>query len=94
MYSNLKLLFREIDQGSPPSSGLQLSAYNGELFKQHPIIDSIDLPDSLDDKEYIAREPKGADRRAHAGHVGDDFVVVDGNGHREFCLQERLAVFD
>lgn len=52
VYEYLKLLFREIDEGSPPSKPEKLSAYNGELFKHDPIIDVIDLPDSLHDKRY------------------------------------------
>jgi hypothetical protein len=52
VYEYLKLLFREIDEGSPPSKPEKLSAYNGELFKPDPIIDIIDVPDSLHDKRY------------------------------------------
>jgi hypothetical protein len=54
VYTALKDLFREIDRGSPPASGLRVAGYNGELFKLHPIIDHIDLPDSLHDKIYHA----------------------------------------
>ena len=52
VYDYLKLLFRDVDKGSAPSSAVRLSAYNGELFKLDPIIDNIDLPDSLNDKQY------------------------------------------
>jgi len=52
VYDYLKLLFREIDEGSPPTAAVRLSAYNGELFKPDPIIDVVDLPDSLHDKQY------------------------------------------
>jgi hypothetical protein len=54
VYHHLKALFREVDSGSPPTSGLRLDGYNGELFKHHRIIDSIDLPDSLARKAYEA----------------------------------------
>src|SRR5262249_48915591 len=57
VYEFLKNLFREIDLGSPPASGLQVAAYNGELFKPHRIIDQIDLPDSLHDKRYSIQGP-------------------------------------
>lgn len=53
VYEHLKALFREVDAGSPPTSGLKLSAYNGELFKDHPVIDHIDLPDDLHTKRYV-----------------------------------------
>jgi hypothetical protein len=52
VYDALKYLFREVDVGSPPASGLSLNAYNGELFKDDPIIDHIDLPDALHDTVY------------------------------------------
>ncbi|MDO8500761.1 MAG: N-6 DNA methylase [Gemmatimonadaceae bacterium] len=53
VYDQLKYLFHEVDKGSPLTSGLRLSAYNGELFKDHRIIDHVDLPDTLHDKRYI-----------------------------------------
>jgi hypothetical protein len=60
IYRMLKELFREVDQGSPPGSGLNVLGYNGELFKQHPIIDVIDLPDSLARKKYVVSDRNGA----------------------------------
>jgi hypothetical protein len=62
VYDALKHLFREIDTGSPPHSGLRLNGYNGELFKEHKIIDEVDLPDSLHDKTYIVEERDGSTR--------------------------------
>ena len=59
VYTFLKSLFREVDAGSSAASGLSISAYNGELFKFHPIVDVIDLPNSLADKRY---EAPGGDR--------------------------------
>ena len=59
IYDYLKYLFQEIDAGSPPASGLDVPAYNGELFKPHAIIDQISLPDSLNKRRYKARERNG-----------------------------------
>jgi hypothetical protein len=55
VYDALKELFREVDVGSPPSAAVRLSGYNGELFKPDPIIDAIDLPDTLHDRRYSYR---------------------------------------
>lgn len=63
VYEDLKELFREVDAGSPPSSGLRLDGYNGELFKDHRIIDYISLPDSLASRPYFAIERGGSGRR-------------------------------
>ena len=52
VFEALKALFREVDEGSPPTAEVKLSGYNGELFKEHPIIDHIELPDTLHDKQY------------------------------------------
>jgi hypothetical protein len=38
VYDALKNLFREVDGGSPPASGIKLYGYNGELFKPHPLL--------------------------------------------------------
>ena len=62
VYAALKELFREIDVGSPPASGLHVAGYNGELFKDHWIIDHIDLPDALHDKRYMTLDPHGSPR--------------------------------
>lgn len=62
VYDLLKLMFQEVDKGSPRASGLGLSAYNGELFKDHPIIDHIDLPDTLNDNQYSATGKEDSDR--------------------------------
>lgn len=63
IYAVLKDLFREIDSGSPAGSGLSLPAYNGELFKLHPIVDAISLPDTLANKVYLAKVGGGHTRR-------------------------------
>ena len=52
VYDSLKALFREVDAGSPPGNQIVLPGYNGELFKFDPIIDEIELPDSLHDNLY------------------------------------------
>jgi hypothetical protein len=63
VYAALKDLFREIDAGSPPGSGVTVAGYNGELFKDHWIIDHIDLPDTLHDTAYVTVDPRGEVRR-------------------------------
>jgi hypothetical protein len=68
VYDSLKELFREIDEGSPPASVEPLPAYNGELFKPHPIVDSISLPDDLHDKVYEV--PDGSETRRIQGVWG------------------------
>lgn len=56
VYDALKALFAEVDLGSPPTSLEQLPGYNGELFKHDPIVDAVDLPDSLHDRVYEVRD--------------------------------------
>jgi Eco57I restriction-modification methylase/restriction endonuclease TaqI-like protein len=64
VYDQLKLLFREIDSGSPPGAAVAFAAYNGELFKHDPILDVIDLPDSIHDKIYMLNDKgKGIQRK-------------------------------
>jgi hypothetical protein len=65
VYAALKALFREVDAGSPPSSGIQVNGYNGELFKIDPILDHIDLPDTLHDREFQVPGPEGVQRKIH-----------------------------
>jgi hypothetical protein len=71
IYDVLKGLFREVDEGSPEGSGLRgISAYNGELFKPHPVIDIIELQDSLNVKTYRALGTKGRGSRRVVGIWG------------------------
>lgn len=56
VYTALKDLFRDIDEGSVPSALVEIPRYNGELFKPHPILDVVDLPDSLHDKVYTSTD--------------------------------------
>ena len=63
VYRALKELFREVDEGSPPASGVSVAAYNGELFKPHPVVDKIDLPDELHRRTYRVEMPEGDIRR-------------------------------
>jgi hypothetical protein len=70
VYDQLKLLFREIDAGSPPGAAVSFAAYNGELFKHDPILDEIDLPDSLHDKVYSLRDRGGGVGRKVQGVWG------------------------
>ena len=62
IYEQLKLLFREVDAGSPEHSPLRLAAYDGELFKEHPILDHIQLPDALNRKTYRVVSPREVPR--------------------------------
>jgi len=80
VYDNLKLLFREVDVGSPAASGARVPGYNGELFKEHWIVDHISLPDSLDDRRYAAVEPKGRPRQIKGAwglHVYDFWTELN-----------------
>jgi hypothetical protein len=80
VYNSLKLLFREVDAGSYPTNVIKIDGYNGELFKDHPIIDHIDLPDELHDRSYEARDPGGKTRviRGVWGlHVYDFWLELD-----------------
>ena len=52
-YEAIKALFRDLDEGAN-TEFWQIPKYNGELFKFHPIIDRIQLPDSLVNKSYSA----------------------------------------
>ncbi len=70
VYDQLKLLFREIDSGSPPDAATVYPAYNGELFKHDPILDEIDLPDSLHDKVYTLNAKRKGVRRKIQGAWG------------------------
>lgn len=63
VYAALKDLFREVDAGSPAGNRIHIFGYNGELFKEHRIIDHIDLPDSLHDKQYVVQDNKHRQRR-------------------------------
>lgn len=63
VYRALKDLFREVDAGSPAGNKIRIFGYNGELFKDHPIVDRIDLPDALHDKQYLVSDGKRGQRR-------------------------------
>ena len=96
VYENLKALFREVDIGSPPSSGLHVAAYNGELFKEHPILDHITLPDALHRRAYLASGPYGRRRTVHGTwglHVYDFWTELTEHllGH---VFEESLSDFD
>lgn len=45
-YDALKKLFRDIDQGAEGAEW-EIPRYNGELFKYHPIVDEVEIPDKL-----------------------------------------------
>jgi hypothetical protein len=69
VYESLKALFREVDEGSSEASGQAIAAYNGGLFRDHPILDHISLPDSLHRRVYEARGA-GQQRRLVQGVYG------------------------
>jgi hypothetical protein len=80
VYDSLKLLFREVDAGSHTANVIKIDGYNGELFKDHPIIDHIDLPDALHDRRYQARDPGGKVRLVQGAwglHVYDFWLELD-----------------
>lgn len=70
VYTYLKALFHEIDVGSPTGSGVDVSGYNGELFKAHRILDVVDLPDSLALKKYGVTDSRGEPVRQIEGVWG------------------------
>lgn len=80
VYDSLKLLFQEVDAGSYHTNIIKIDGYNGELFKDHPIIDHIDLPDELYDRVYVARD-YGRKVRSIRGvwglHVYDFWLELD-----------------
>lgn len=63
VYDALKSLFAEVDAGSSAGNTITIPGYNGELFKHHPIIDVITLPDTLHDKAYAVTMSDGTARR-------------------------------
>lgn len=76
VYAALKDFFKEVDSGSPePMSKLAVAAYNGELFKYHPIIDEIEISDDLHDEELRVQEEPGRWRSIQGvwGFWGYDF---------------------
>lgn len=80
VYSALKDLFRDLDEGRE-TEGWKIPKYNGELFKDHFIVDHIDLPDSLHLKEYRWEGAAGTLRRRVAGvwglHIFDFWRELD-----------------
>jgi N-6 DNA Methylase/TaqI-like C-terminal specificity domain len=94
VYDALKAVFKEVDVGSPHASGLDLLAYNGELFKDHWIIDHIDLPDALYDKKFLLSDEEWRSRRIVQGvwglHVFDFWTELNEHllGH---IFEESLS---
>jgi type I restriction-modification system DNA methylase subunit len=52
IYSAIKDFFKCIDKGSPKLYPYKIFGYDGSLFSFDKIIDTIELPDSLFEKEY------------------------------------------
>lgn len=57
-YDQIKSLFHDLDVGVD-TRHWQIPRYNGELFKPHPIIDSLSLSDDLYSKRYTWASPTG-----------------------------------
>jgi hypothetical protein len=53
VYDALKALFRDLDEGAE-TRFWRVPRYNGELFKHHPILDEVEIPDDLAVKPYVA----------------------------------------
>jgi len=93
VYDSLKLLFREVDAGGYVTNVIKIDGYNGELFKDHPIVDHVSLPDSLHDRRYQVRE-SGRRIRTVEGvwglHVYDFWVELNEHllGH---IFEESLS---
>jgi hypothetical protein len=92
VYQCLKELFREVDSGSSAGSGVNIPAYNGELFKEHRILDHIELPDSLHRKTYDLDGETGG-RKIHGAwglHVYDFWTELNEHllGH---IFEESLS---
>jgi len=52
IYMMIKDLFKCINEGSPPSYPHNIFGYDPRLFHEDPLIDNIDLPDTLFTKKY------------------------------------------
>lgn len=83
VYDFLKALFREVNKGSPPASGVKIPGYDGELFKEHPIVDLIDLPDTLHDAMYEVVLEGGFTRRVQG--VWGLHVSTSGRSSTSTC---------
>jgi len=78
-YDQLKALFHDLDVGANTKTW-QVPRYNGELFKPHPIVDNLSLPDSLYERRYSWTSPSGAQRvvnGAYGLHVFDFWRELD-----------------
>jgi hypothetical protein len=51
VYDHVKMLFRDLDLGAD-TEYWKVPRYNGELFKDHELIDHFDLPDQLYSKRF------------------------------------------
>lgn len=79
-YNSLKGLFRDLDVGAD-TPYWKVPRYNGEIFKDHPIIDHIDLNDNLHGKRYSWQSKDGRLRRNVEGvyglHIFDFWKELD-----------------
>ena len=51
VYDHVKVLFRDLDVGAD-TEYWKIPRYNGELFKEHQLLDSLNLPDQLYSKNF------------------------------------------
>ena len=79
-YDQLKALFHDLDVGVD-TRHWKIPRYNGELFKPHPIVDSLNLSDDLYSKNYTWKSTTGEQRKVVNGvyglHVFDFWRELD-----------------
>lgn len=79
-YEGVKGLFRDLDLGVD-TQYWKIPRYNGELFKHHPIVDEVSLPDELHSKSYTWTSNDGRVRRNVQGiyglHIFDFWKELD-----------------
>jgi type I restriction-modification system DNA methylase subunit len=77
VYNTLRQLFRDIDLGAD-TPYWKIPRYNGELFKEHSILEKLDLPDSLATKLYKTEKAKSKPVKGIWGlHVFDFWTELD-----------------
>jgi hypothetical protein len=78
-YDQLKVLFHDLDVGVNTRTW-QIPRYNGELFKQHHVVDALSLSDDLSSKNYTWSSRGGERRVVHGAyglHVFDFWRELD-----------------
>lgn len=79
-YEQVKALFRDLDVGAD-TPFWKIPKYNGEIFKEHPLIDHVHLPDDLHGKRYTWNSKDRSLRRSVDGvyglHIFDFWKELD-----------------